>query len=253
MNGNFYLTETKKLVAKTPKALIDETNSRAYEEEQLWRFIENGDYNGYKSSLYSRKTSIIWRRRFYGDDCIRDVREFNESELYDVMSIFISLCARHAVTGGASPIEVFTLADLVRNDFKNNRTPEKMLELCDACAYSMATLVKERKEKRTGIVGKAKTFVKANVYQKLSVGIVAENLGINYNTLSAAFSERAEMTLKKYILFEKCEEAKRLLSSSDSSLAEIAVDLCFSSQSHFQRAFKEFYGITPDKFRKANG
>ena len=253
MNRDFYLTETKKLVSKTPKSLIDETNSRAFEEEKLWQYIENGDYNGYISSSYAKKTSIIWRRRFYGNDCIRDLSEFNESELYDIMNIFISLCARHAVAGGANPIEAFTLADLVRNDFKNNRTPEKMNELCDTCAYSMATLVKERKETQTGIVGKTKAFVKANVYQKLSVEIVSKNLGANYNTLSAAFSEKAEMPLKKYILLEKCEEAKKLLTSSKSSLAEIAADLCFSSQSHFQRSFKKFYGITPDKFRKANG
>lgn len=58
------------------------------------------------------------------------------------------------------------------------------------------------------------------------------------------------MTVGEFITRSKLEEAKTLLIYSEKSLADISFDLCFSSQSYFQRLFKKEYGITPAHFRK---
>ncbi|WP_442862488.1 helix-turn-helix domain-containing protein [Bacillus sp. USDA818B3_A] len=47
------------------------------------------------------------------------------------------------------------------------------------------------------------------------------------------------------------EEAKDLLAFSDKSISEISNYLCFSSQSHFQKVFKDYYAITPQAYRKS--
>ena len=47
----------------------------------------------------------------------------------------------------------------------------------------------------------------------------------------------------------KVVEAKRLLEISDKSLEQIAAYLGFSSQSHFQNAFRKHTGITPGAYR----
>ncbi|WP_375105406.1 helix-turn-helix domain-containing protein [Paenibacillus sp. RS8] len=38
---------------------------------------------------------------------------------------------------------------------------------------------------------------------------------------------------------------------SDKRISEISTYLCFSSQSHFQKSFKDKYGITPLMYRKS--
>lgn len=47
----------------------------------------------------------------------------------------------------------------------------------------------------------------------------------------------------------KLEESKSLLTFTEKSLAEISSHLCYSSQSHFQNAFKKQYGLTPMQYR----
>lgn len=249
MDKDFYLLQTKKLVARTAKSLVDETNKRYKNEEAFWQCVEKGDSEAFVVSPTKNIPSVIWRRRFYGDNCIRDLNALNESELYDLMNIFIAICARRAIKGGAEATEIFILADLVRNDFKNNRSAKNLLDLMNACAYSMATLIRENKQKEEGRTGKIKAFIRANLYRKLSVGDISKELKVNYNTLSAFFCKNTETKLKQYILTEKCEEAKRLLLHTDEKLADIAALLGFSSQAHFQRIFMQKVGCTPRAFR----
>lgn len=58
------------------------------------------------------------------------------------------------------------------------------------------------------------------------------------------------MTLTRYILQEKMFEAQRMLEFTDESLLDIANLFSFSSQSHFQSAFKKITGETPMAYRK---
>lgn len=74
----------------------------------------------------------------------------------------------------------------------------------------------------------------------------------NESYLSKLFSSQIGTSLSNYILVHKIEEAKRLLSNTDMSLSSISYQLSFSSQAHFQRAFKKIAGTTPGEYRKQN-
>lgn len=115
----------------------------------------------------------------------------------------------------------------------------------------MIELVNKNKRGTSAFVSKVKGYIEANVYKKLTVSDIASELNFNYNTLSARFSKETGETIKKYILNEKCKEAKRILERTDMTLAAISEELCFSSQSHFQRTFKDIVGATPNEYRKS--
>ena len=54
----------------------------------------------------------------------------------------------------------------------------------------------------------------------------------------------------KYVARIKMEEAKRLMDITPKPIAEIAEYLGVSSQSYFQKVFKNLYGRTPGEYRK---
>ena len=57
------------------------------------------------------------------------------------------------------------------------------------------------------------------------------------------------MGISQYINRQKIIEAKRFLRFTDKSLAEISGYFDFSSQSYFQKLFKEQTGMTPSEYR----
>ena len=50
----------------------------------------------------------------------------------------------------------------------------------------------------------------------------------------------------------RMEEAAKLLKKSDMSIAQIAKNVGYESQSRFTTAFKDYYGMLPTEYRKNN-
>ena len=72
----------------------------------------------------------------------------------------------------------------------------------------------------------------------------------NKNAVFLHIRERQHSSLSVQILYEKTEEAKRLLRYSDKPITAISYYLGFSSPSHFSRVFKARVCITPGEYRE---
>ena len=95
-------------------------------------------------------------------------------------------------------------------------------------------------------------YITLHYDQKLSTAALAEYLKMNKSYLCTRFRKEAGMTLTDYIKLQKIHEAKRLLSGSLLSVAEISTTLAFSSQSYFGAVFKKVTGLTPEEYRERN-
>ena len=93
-------------------------------------------------------------------------------------------------------------------------------------------------------------YIRSHIYQPLTLDDLAKELGRSTSYVRKHFQRDVGMTVGEFITRSKLEEAQTLLIFSTKTLAEISCDLCFSSQSYFQRLFKKAYGITPAQFRK---
>ena len=71
----------------------------------------------------------------------------------------------------------------------------------------------------------------------------------NWN-LSKHFKKETGMNLHSYINSVRVKEAKRLLSTENMSLYEIAASTGFYDQAYFSKVFSQKYGIVPSEFRK---
>jgi AraC family transcriptional activator of pobA len=78
----------------------------------------------------------------------------------------------------------------------------------------------------------------------------AELLYVTPNHLNALCRDLVGKTAGDIIRDRVILEAKRLLTSTEMTVTEIAYDLNFEDNSYFNRFFKKNVGITPDEFRK---
>lgn len=83
---------------------------------------------------------------------------------------------------------------------------------------------------------------------KLSV-ILADELNMDYHYLSSQFSGAEGITIEKYVIQQRIERAKELLTYGQLSLSEIADQLGYSSVQHLSQQFKKVTGLTPSQYK----
>ena len=64
------------------------------------------------------------------------------------------------------------------------------------------------------------------------------------------FRKQTGISPWQYLLRSRLAHARRLLDSSDETLASIAETVGFGSAFHFSSSFKKAYGVSPDNWRK---
>ena len=67
------------------------------------------------------------------------------------------------------------------------------------------------------------------------------------------FRQSAGLSLQRFVNRRRLQASMTLLSADSTPLSQIALDLGFSSQSHFTRLFSDMTGFTPASFRRQIG
>jgi AraC-like DNA-binding protein len=79
--------------------------------------------------------------------------------------------------------------------------------------------------------------------------LLSGELHYEYSYLSNLFSSIEGITLEQYIIRQKIERVKELITYDELSLKEIASRLNYSSISHLSSQFKKVTGLTPSYFK----
>lgn len=114
-------------------------------------------------------------------------------------------------------------------------------------------------DKRTILVEKIKASIVELVYhtdERLNTKysyILGERFNHNYNYLAKVFSDREGITIEKYIISQKIERIKELISYGELTITEIADKLNYSSVAHLSLQFKKNTGVTPSHFKLLKG
>jgi AraC family transcriptional regulator len=93
-------------------------------------------------------------------------------------------------------------------------------------------------------------FVEANLGQTIHLHDLAARAALSPYHFARAFKTSAGMTPRIYVEHRRIEQAKRLLTESTQSLARIAMDAGFGTQSRLTSTFKRRTGFTPGEFRR---
>jgi YesN/AraC family two-component response regulator len=79
---------------------------------------------------------------------------------------------------------------------------------------------------------------------------LSEKLDYDYTHLANIFSEASGTTIEQYMIAQKIERIKELITYDELNITEIAWKMNYSSVAHLSNQFKKVTGLTPSHFRK---
>ncbi|MCE9669761.1 AraC family transcriptional regulator [Myxococcus stipitatus] len=97
---------------------------------------------------------------------------------------------------------------------------------------------------------RVRLFIEAHLARRIRVEELARHSGLSVFYFTRAFRQSMAMTPHAYVQQRRVERARELLSHTSHSLREIALEVGFSSQSHFTTVFRRLTGLTPAVIRR---
>ena len=163
----------------------------------------------------------------------------------------IGLSSNTALEAGVPQEDIYQL----RNDYISQTEQCRSIKEVISLRYNILIDICRRveylryKSSTVPIVNYAIKYVNDNADKKISLQEIADYVHASRSYLCSEFKKEMGIGIFRYIQEQKVNRAKQLLLLTDKPLIEISTLLAFSSQSYFQKIFKEIAGITPKEFR----
>ncbi|NJM45847.1 MAG: helix-turn-helix transcriptional regulator [Alkalinema sp. RU_4_3] len=93
-------------------------------------------------------------------------------------------------------------------------------------------------------------YMQANLGEDLSLGAIAQELGMSQYYFCHLFKRSTGLSPHQYLIRQRVERAKILLKQSDRTVTMIALECGFASSSHLAKCFRQLTGLNPNQFRK---
>ena len=97
---------------------------------------------------------------------------------------------------------------------------------------------------------RVREFIVANLEEDLSLAELAEVADLSQFHFARAFRKSTGQTPQQYLMQQRIERAKQLLSKDDLPIVEISLRTGFKNQSHFTTLFRKFTKHTPKLWRE---
>ncbi len=92
-------------------------------------------------------------------------------------------------------------------------------------------------------------YIHTHLDQDLSLVEIAEVINISPTYFASLFKRAIGISPHQYVIQQRVERAKVMLAKTDLTIADIALQVGFSSQSHLTQQFKRLTGMTPKQVR----
>ena len=107
-----------------------------------------------------------------------------------------------------------------------------------------------QKDCSSGIISDVLAYITANFSDALTLQKIAEHFFTNPSYLSRLFKQHTGFTFCGYLNNYRIQEANKLLSETNKSIIEIALECGFNSSNNFCKCYKKIMQITPLTYRK---
>lgn len=199
-----------------------------------------------------RMLNVIRLQRNPGREAVREflkkilppVYSAEESRILQLQ--FLTALARTANEMGITIIEEFKSAETAI--YKLRKVEENLFQIIEKLVSEREQLSRKYTEI---IVQTAKEHMEeAFSDSELSVGKLAEEIGVTPNYLSRIFKDVTGVSCIDFLTKLRLEEAKRLLIGSSMKSYEIAERAGYHNPNYFSALFKKYSGYTPKEYRE---
>jgi AraC family transcriptional regulator len=124
------------------------------------------------------------------------------------------------------------------------------LELDEQVVFALSSLgcARERQERASKTIQRAKEVLHAHSDDRMTLDCVAKKVGVSPGYLTQEFTRSEGLPLYQYQLRLRLSRALLELPHCQ-NITELGLDLGFSSHSHFTAVFRKAFGLTPSQFR----
>ena len=110
-----------------------------------------------------------------------------------------------------------------------------------------------RRRRQHAVVQRVRTLILENLAHPMKLDAIARTVGLSPFHLCRVFRRITGRTLHQYRTTLRLRVALDRLSRGNVDLAQLSLDLGFSSHSHFTAAFRKEFGASPSKMRAGRG
>lgn len=219
-----------------------------YFEQQLLELIKSGEPDKLNAFLMAAANTANTREG-----------KLAETPLRQAKNVFIGLITMigkfAAIPGGMDIEQTYQLIDTYIQECEKLQTEEAVKNLQYNMPIDFARRVAQQKlpEGVSKEVFSCMQFISTHINEPISAADVVAHSEKSRAYLFKRFRDELGVGIGAYITQCRLREAKSLLRYTDKPLGEISSYLCFSSQSHFQNAFRKHTGVTPNVYRKERG
>lgn len=127
-----------------------------------------------------------------------------------------------------------------------------LFNLAETLEHVEAVLSRQKKlsSEAQRIVRKAMVYMHEHYAESISRQDLARHVGMSEDYLTYCFRLEVGMTPVAYLNRYRIAQAKTLLSSTNKSITDIALDVGFASSAYFSRIFKRETSLSPSAYRK---
>jgi len=80
--------------------------------------------------------------------------------------------------------------------------------------------------------------------------VLSDELKVNYSKISKLFTQVEGKSIERFIILQKIERAKELMTYGELAMSEIAYEMNYSSPQHLSKQFKQVTGLSPTEFKE---
>jgi AraC family transcriptional regulator len=92
-------------------------------------------------------------------------------------------------------------------------------------------------------------YIHTHLDRDLSLVQIAGTINISPTYFASLFKRTTGISPHQYVIQQRVERAKQMLAKTDLAIADIALQVGFSSQSHLNQHFKRLTSMTPKQIR----
>lgn len=154
--------------------------------------------------------------------------------------------------------DIWHLLCLIENELElKYENYEKVVDLALECVliklfrkYALPDSSRYLSEENISAIETAIAYIKENYAQPLTLSEVAKKVNFSENYFNSLFKKYTSMTMKKYHQKIRCQEACRLLSSTNLTIEAICEHVGYLDVKQFFYIFKRLIGVNPGAYRK---